>query len=229
MPGSIDSQLRLCAGVHRQAASKRRMGRPLARAFQSGHRQRLSGTRVEIPQPQARRHLPAGRPGGGRRMADLQSAAGFRGGGKDPDRGRHFRFGRCLADALRRGAGGKDLLSKYQNSPRYKFIENCEFRLFQRPDEAIHRGMDKQTESGPCSARQFHLQLRASDLPANPRASAASRKFEKFTQPMKRLLRAAAKQNEGYVASSDSPRLVNGKPTQNPQLFAGPAQTWSIR
>ncbi|MGB1111064.1 MAG: hypothetical protein ACPG4N_11960, partial [Gammaproteobacteria bacterium] len=27
-----------------------------------------------------------------------------------------------------------------------KLVKNCEFRLFQRPDEAIHRGFDKQTE-----------------------------------------------------------------------------------
>ena len=27
-----------------------------------------------------------------------------------------------------------------------KFAQNCEYRLFQRPDEAIHRGYDKQTE-----------------------------------------------------------------------------------
>ena len=27
-----------------------------------------------------------------------------------------------------------------------KFSQNCEFRLFQRPDEAVHRGFDKTTE-----------------------------------------------------------------------------------
>ena len=27
-----------------------------------------------------------------------------------------------------------------------KFVANCEYRLFQRPDDAIHRGLDKQTE-----------------------------------------------------------------------------------
>jgi hypothetical protein len=26
-----------------------------------------------------------------------------------------------------------------------KFSQNCEFRLFQRPDDAIHRGYDKMT------------------------------------------------------------------------------------
>ena len=28
-----------------------------------------------------------------------------------------------------------------------KFVQNCELRLFQRPDDAIHRGYDKQTEA----------------------------------------------------------------------------------
>src|SRR5262249_43930867 len=29
----------------------------------------------------------------------------------------------------------------------WKFAANCEDRLFQRPDDAIHRGLDRQTES----------------------------------------------------------------------------------
>ncbi len=32
------------------------------------------------------------------------------------------------------------------NAESFKFADNCEFRLFQRPDDAIHRGLDKQTE-----------------------------------------------------------------------------------
>ena len=31
-------------------------------------------------------------------------------------------------------------------NPSLKFVQNCEARLFQRPDDAIHRGYDKQTE-----------------------------------------------------------------------------------
>ena len=33
-----------------------------------------------------------------------------------------------------------------QQKESYKFAVNCEYRLFQRPDDAIHRGLDKQTE-----------------------------------------------------------------------------------
>ena len=39
----------------------------------------------------------------------------------------------------------QNLNPDYSN-PSVKFVHNCEARLFQRPDEAIHRGYDKQTE-----------------------------------------------------------------------------------
>ena len=33
-----------------------------------------------------------------------------------------------------------------KDHPAVKFTQNCEYRFFQRPDEAIHRGYDKQAE-----------------------------------------------------------------------------------
>jgi hypothetical protein len=36
-----------------------------------------------------------------------------------------------------------------------KFAENCEFRLFQRPDDAIHPGYDKQAERDFASEGNF--------------------------------------------------------------------------
>jgi hypothetical protein len=123
------------------------------------------------------------------------------------------------ADALRRGAGGQELLSRYQNSLRYKFIENCEFRLFQRPDEAIHRGMDKQTESD--LARPDNFISNFEPLTSEQARERVQRvvEFEKFTRPIQRLLRAAAKRDAGYVVCSDAPRLVDGKPSQNPRYL----------
>jgi hypothetical protein len=40
----------------------------------------------------------------------------------------------------------KGLNSEY-SQPAVKFVQNCEYRLFQRPDDAIHRGYDKVTEA----------------------------------------------------------------------------------
>jgi hypothetical protein len=53
--------------------------------------------------------------------------------------------------------------------PSVKLVSNCEFRLFQRPDEAIHPGFDRQTEadmatssptSNPCTARRWRTSWR---------------------------------------------------------------------
>ena len=41
---------------------------------------------------------------------------------------------------------GRSSISTRVSNPSVKFVHNTESRLFQRPDEAIHRGYDKQTE-----------------------------------------------------------------------------------
>ena len=102
----------------------------------------------------------------------------------------------------------------------YKFVTNCEYRLFQRPDDAVHRGLDKQTESdlsrGDNFISNFEPLRRADARELVERAA----EFDQFTPPMKRLLRAAAAdERDGYVVSSASPRLVDGKPTKNPRYL----------
>ncbi len=101
----------------------------------------------------------------------------------------------------------------------YKFVENCEYRLFQRPDEAIHRGMDRQTERDLARPSNFVSNF-------EPLTSAQVREMalkvvelEKFTEPMKQLLRSAAAEDEGYVVCSAAPRLVDGRPTENPRYL----------
>ena len=123
------------------------MGRPLARTFQPRHRERLAGQRVEVSRPQTGGHLSAEL--GLRRSAHggRQGAAGLRRRGKNTDRGRYLHFGgrhrRRFAPRRRRA---RSFVALPKLAP-LQIIENCEFRLFQLPDEAIHRGMDKQTET----------------------------------------------------------------------------------
>ncbi len=45
----------------------------------------------------------------------------------------------------------------------YKLVENCEKLLFQRPDDAIHRGLRQAGRARPLLARHVHLQLPAAD------------------------------------------------------------------
>jgi hypothetical protein len=102
-----------------------------------------------------------------------------------------------------------------------KFVENCETRLFQRPDDAIHRGYDKLTERELAQPGNFISNF-------EPLGQAQARAlvdeaigFSKFTAPMQALIRAAADGADGpaYFVSSAHPRLVDGKPSKNPRYL----------
>jgi len=102
-----------------------------------------------------------------------------------------------------------------------KFVENCEMRLFQRPDDAIHRGYDKLTERELAQPGNFISNF-------EPLTQAQARAivdeaigFSKYTAPMQALVRAAAQGAPGpaYFVSSAHPRLVEGKPSKNPRYL----------
>ena len=107
-------------------------------------------------------------------------------------------------------------LNPAYNNPCIKLVENCEARLFQRPDEAVNRGVDLQTEADLSGADNFISNFQ-------PLSAADARElvedvvdFEAYSQPMKQLIRAAAQAPEGsYFVSSAHPRLVDGKPSLN--------------
>ena len=100
-----------------------------------------------------------------------------------------------------------------------KFAMNCEFRLFQRPDDAVHRGLDKQTEIDMSRADNFISNFEP--LKNTQAAEMVQRvtEFDQFTAPMRKLLRHAAEGKSGYVVCSAEPRLVNGKPSKNPRYL----------
>jgi len=101
----------------------------------------------------------------------------------------------------------------------YKFAANCEYRLFQRPDDAVHRGLDKQTEWDMAQRDNFISNFE----PLGPEAVRAMVNrvvdFEKFTPPMQEFLRAAADEKSPYTVCSANPRIVNGKPSKNPRYL----------
>ncbi len=108
-----------------------------------------------------------------------------------------------------------------EGAPSQKFVENCEQRLFQRPDDAIHRGYDKLTERELAQPGNFISNF-------EPLARAEARalvdeaiSFSKFTAPMQQLVRAAAAGEAGpaYFVSSAHPRIVDGKPSKNPRYL----------
>ena len=109
-----------------------------------------------------------------------------------------------------------------------KFVTNCESLLFQRPDDAIVRGYDKQTESDMSDAQADLFISNFQPLtPADARAMAADAPgLSRFTQPMQDLVARAAALPEAedpaeqtYWVSTADPRLVNGAPTKNPRYL----------
>ena len=103
-----------------------------------------------------------------------------------------------------------------------KFVQNCEARLFQRPDEAIHRGYDRQAEAEMASPGNFisnYEPLTAADARALIDDAIG---FSAFTGPMQRLIQEAAAAGDAsprYFVSSAHPRLVDGKPSKNPRYL----------
>jgi len=101
-----------------------------------------------------------------------------------------------------------------------KFVRNAERRLFQRPDDAIHRGYDKQAEADFAQAENFFSNY-------EPLTGADARElvddaigFHQFTDPMRDLIRKVCDQSPGgYFVSSAHPRKVDGKPSKNPRYL----------
>lgn len=105
-------------------------------------------------------------------------------------------------------------------SPSLKFVQNCEKRLFQRPDEAIHRGYDVQAEldiSLPGNFLSNYAPLTQSDARAMIEDAIG---FTAFTAPIQNLIRkAAAGEGPTYFVCSAHPRMVDGKPSKNPRYL----------
>jgi phosphoenolpyruvate carboxykinase (diphosphate) len=101
-----------------------------------------------------------------------------------------------------------------------KFVFNTESRLFQRPDDAIHRGYDKVTEADFARADNFFSNY-------EPLPSKVSREifddaigFSQFTEPMRALIQSVMSNgNTGYFVCTSNPRLVDGKPSKNPRYL----------
>ncbi len=101
-----------------------------------------------------------------------------------------------------------------------KLVSNCETLLFQRPDDAIYRGFDKDAEADIAAGGIFISNFE----PLTPRDVQAIAdevvEFDKYTLPMKRLLNDfLSNGSSGFVVSSAHPRIVDGSPSKNPRYL----------
>lgn len=111
-------------------------------------------------------------------------------------------------------------LHPHLKEPGYKFSTNCEYRLFQRPDDAVIRGYDKAAEEDFSRTGMFF-----SNYEPLPRTEAQEMcedaiRFGQFTDPMQGLIRkvAAAEKPDWFVCTAN-PRIVDGKQTKNPRYL----------
>jgi len=109
-----------------------------------------------------------------------------------------------------------EYLSKEYNNKSVKFTENCEYRLFQRPDEAIHRGFDKQAEADLATPNTFISNFEPLTIDDAKAIMDDAIGFDKYTTPIKRLIEDVVKEQDcKYFVSSSHPRIFEGKPSKN--------------
>ncbi|MEZ5354227.1 MAG: hypothetical protein R2762_16440 [Bryobacteraceae bacterium] len=107
-------------------------------------------------------------------------------------------------------------------NPSIKLAANCESHLFQRPDDAIHRGADRQAEADIAGPGAFLSNYEPLDQEQVRRLIDHAVEFDLYTEPMKELLshfESTANGKVSYVVSSAHPRVVDGKPSRNPRYL----------
>jgi hypothetical protein len=100
-----------------------------------------------------------------------------------------------------------------------KLVTNCEHQLFQRPDDAIHPGFDKQTEKDMSQPGNFIANFEPISGEKLATLVEDVHTFYRFTPPMQALLKQVYDSGKGFVVSSAHPRLVDGKPSKNPRYL----------
>ena len=108
----------------------------------------------------------------------------------------------------------------FDDNRSLKFIINCEYRLFQRPDEAIHRGYDKTTEKDFSRNGLFFSNFEPLNREQIRELEKDAIRFGNFTEPMRATLRAFNRSEyPEFAVSSSEPRLIDGKPSKNPRYL----------
>ena len=101
-----------------------------------------------------------------------------------------------------------------------KFVHNCEYRLFQRPDDAIERGYDKQTELDFAHGGNFFSNYQPLDIDEARAIFEDAIGYFEYSRPMQKLIAGYIDAGQpAYFVSNANPRLVDGRPTKNPRYL----------
>ena len=101
-----------------------------------------------------------------------------------------------------------------------KFIRNCEYRLFQRPDDAIVRGYDKTTEHDFSGENLFFSNYQPIQRDEAGQIIEDAIRFSNFTESMQHSFEDfVVSDRPDYMVSTAYPRLIGDKPSKNPRYL----------
>jgi len=101
-----------------------------------------------------------------------------------------------------------------------KLVHNCEYRFFQRPDDAIIRGYDKQAELDLSSPGSFLSNYQPKGRKEGLEEVEDVIRFEQYTQPMQDMITEFNSGNgPEFYATNAHPRIVDGAPSKNPRYL----------
>ena len=101
-----------------------------------------------------------------------------------------------------------------------KIVHNCEYRLFQRPDDAINRGYDKQAEADLVSLNSFVSNYEPLTLLSAKELMQDAIGFDLYTEPVRKFIRKFVEAGkEGFIVVPSHPRLINGQRCKNPRYL----------
>ncbi|SDD03470.1 hypothetical protein [Williamwhitmania taraxaci] len=108
-----------------------------------------------------------------------------------------------------------------QKNLSVKLVENCEKLFFQRPDEAIHRGYDKQAEEDLSQQNNFTTNYEPLSPDDGKEIIEDAIHFDKYTDPIKTLIiRGAADKNGNFfITPSHLRKLDNNTRSGNPRYL----------
>ncbi len=113
-----------------------------------------------------------------------------------------------------------EMLNANYKNESVKFVKNCENKFFQRPDDAIQRGYDKQTESDFTKPDNFISNFEPLTHSGVKKILQDSIGFDEYSMPMKDYIRKYnIEGSPAYFACSSKPRIVDGKISKNPRYL----------
>lgn len=114
---------------------------------------------------------------------------------------------------------GSFLQAQADESKSHKFVANCEYRLFQRPDDAVHRGLDKKSEEDMARLTNFFCNYEPLDRDAALALASDVLNFGDYSDPMREMIEESICEDSSFVVSSAHPRIVDGEPSKNPRYL----------